>query len=133
MTIKEIKNIKKLQSMLILSIDQERYLKGCCREAGKELGKYSYDWDGKEKNLKIQAMGLNEIFENVVKALNTIEEIAQNYSTCDDVGHYVLDTEARHALQETAEAINSILHVIKETKKQPNWINYESIGTVENK
>lgn len=119
MTIKEIKNIKKLKRMLSLSIYEDKFSKECCRKAGEELEKYSCEWDGKEKNLIIQAMQLNKMFENVVKALNTIEEIAKNY-------------EARHTLQETTEVISSILGVIQETKKYPNWVNYENIGKEEN-
>ena len=63
MSIEEIKNIKKLQQMLKSEIELREYTYKCCQEAGKELAKHSFAWDGKEKNLVIQAMELNERFK----------------------------------------------------------------------
>ena len=42
---------------------EEQYLKQCCIKAGKELAKHSFEWDGKEKNLVVQAMELNQKYE----------------------------------------------------------------------
>lgn len=53
---------------------EEKYLKQCCEKAGKELAKHSFDYDGKEKNLVVQAMELNEKYEKLEKALEEIEE-----------------------------------------------------------
>lgn len=44
-------------------MSEEKYLKECCRKAGLELEKYSFGWDGKEKNLVVQAMHLNDLYE----------------------------------------------------------------------
>ena len=41
------------------------YLKECCIRAGKELEKHSFEWDGKEKNLVVQALQLNEKYEKL--------------------------------------------------------------------
>ena len=60
MSIKEIKDIKKLQQMLKSELELRKYTYKCCQEAGEELAKNSFAWDGKEKNLVIQAMELNE-------------------------------------------------------------------------
>ena len=60
MSIKEIKDLNKLQSMLKSTQEELKYVKRCCEEAGFELAKNSFDWDGKEKNLVVQAINLNE-------------------------------------------------------------------------
>ena len=54
---------------------EEKYLKQCCQKAGEELAKHSFEYDGKEKNLVVQAMELNEKYEKLKKALEEIEEI----------------------------------------------------------
>ena len=63
MSIEEIKDIKKLQQMLKSELELRKYTYKCCQEAGEELAKNSFAWDGKEKNLVIQARELNERFE----------------------------------------------------------------------
>ncbi len=60
MSIKEIKDFNKLQSMLKSTQEELKYVKRCCQEAGLELAKNSFAWDGKEKNLVVQAKQLNE-------------------------------------------------------------------------
>lgn len=42
---------------------EEKYLKQCCQKAGEELAKHSFEYDGKEKNLVVQVMELNEKYE----------------------------------------------------------------------
>ena len=42
---------------------EEKYLKQCCAKAGEELAKHSFEYDGKEKNLVVQVMELNEKYE----------------------------------------------------------------------
>lgn len=56
------------------------YLKECCINAGKELGKHSFEWDGKEKNLVVQALYLNEKYEKLELALKEIKVISDNYN-----------------------------------------------------
>lgn len=55
--------------------DQEiKYLKECCIKAGKELEKYSFEWDGKEKNLVVQALELNCKYEKLIILLEEITD-----------------------------------------------------------
>ena len=54
---------------------EEKYLKQCCQKAGEELAKHSFEYDGKEKNLVVQAMELNEKYEKFKNALEEIEEV----------------------------------------------------------
>ena len=60
---------------------EEKFLKQCCQKAGEELAKHSFDYDGKEKNLVVQAMELNEKYEKFKKALAEIEEIVNEACT----------------------------------------------------
>ena len=62
---------------------EEKYLKQCCEKAGEELAKHSFDYDGKEKNLVVQAMELNEKYEKLEKALEEIEEYTKSFSEVD--------------------------------------------------
>lgn len=57
---------------------EEKYLKQCCQKAGEELAKHSFEYDGKEKNLVVQAMELNEKYEKLEKALEEIEKILKD-------------------------------------------------------
>lgn len=59
---------------------EEKYLKQCCEKAGEELAKHSFEYDGKEKNLVVQAMELNEKYEKLKKALEEIEEVCIEYT-----------------------------------------------------
>ena len=74
MSIEEIKDIKKLQQMLKSEMELRKYTYKCCQEAGEELAKNSFSWDGKEKNLVIQAMELNERFEAKEKECKSLKE-----------------------------------------------------------
>lgn len=65
---------------------EEKYLKQCCTKAGEELAKHSFEYDGKEKNLVVQAMELNEKYEKLKKALEEIEKEAHD-EMCDTLGH----------------------------------------------
>lgn len=61
--------IEKLKNEL-KDITRERdYLRQCCIDAGIELSKYSFEWDGKEKNLVVQALHLNEMYEELKRKL----------------------------------------------------------------
>ena len=55
---------------------EEKYLKQCCQKAGEELAKHSFEYDGKEKNLVVQAMELNEKYEKL--SILAQEESARN-------------------------------------------------------
>lgn len=54
--------------------------------------------------------------EQAEQKLERIREIANNYDNCNDVGHYVQDTEARHALEEVAQAMCDIPQIIDEVE-----------------
>ena len=77
MSIDEIKDIKKLQKMLKYERELRKYTYACCEEAGKELEKNSFAWDGKEKNLVIQAMEVNERYDKLKQTLTEIKEIVE--------------------------------------------------------
>lgn len=66
---------------------EEKYLKQCCEKAGKELAKHSFEYDGKEKNLVVQAMELNEKYEKLKKALEEIENLMQTVSDADECSY----------------------------------------------
>lgn len=67
--------IKKLRQECENLKAEEKYLKQCCQKAGEELAKHSFEYDGKEKNLVVQAIELNEKYEKFKKALEEIEEV----------------------------------------------------------
>lgn len=98
MSIEEIKDINKLKQMLKSEIEENKYLKECCIKAGEEFAKNSFEWDGKEKNLVVQAMELNDRYEKL-KAEN--EHLAEK------------EQEAKHYLEE-AEKFKNCLTEIKE-------------------
>lgn len=90
MSITEITDIKKLQSRLKSALDELKYIKKCCENAGVELAKHSFAYDYKEKNLVIQAMELNEKFERREKALDEIKsmcdktcQVCEIFTKCD--------------------------------------------------
>ena len=67
--------IKKLSQECENLKAEEKYLKQCCQKAGEELAKHSFEYDGKEKNLVVQAIELNEKYEKLKKALEEIEGV----------------------------------------------------------
>ena len=90
MSIEEIKDIKKLQKMLKYERELRQYTYECCEEAGKEMEKNSFAWDGKEKNLVIQAVELNERYDNLKQTLTEIKPILELYAN-SKVGEEQLD------------------------------------------
>lgn len=79
---KDVEEIDKLRIEIANTKAEKRYLKQCCEKAGEELAKHSFDYDGKEKNLVVQAMELNEKYEKLEKALEEIEtELSHNPTT----------------------------------------------------
>ena len=83
MSIEEIKDIKKLQQMLKSELELRKYTYKCCQEAGEELAKNSFAWDGKEKNLVIQARELNERFEAKKQECEELKK--KNYELTEEV------------------------------------------------
>ena len=75
MSIEEIKSIKKLYEMLKSEIAENKKLKEHCEKVGIELGKYTYDYDYKPKNLVVQAIAVNQKLEDL------IEKFVQIYIT----------------------------------------------------
>lgn len=101
MSIDEIKDIKKLQKMLKYERELRKYTYKCCEEAGKELEKNSFTWDGKEKNLVIQAMELNERYDKLKQTLRNIKEIAESCGW--NFGSEILYKRIEYILQEISE------------------------------
>ena len=88
---------EQLKAELKSSKELRKYTYDCCKRAGEELAKNSFDWDGKEKNLVVQAIELNERF-NQLKAEN--EHLSEK------------EEEAKHYLEE-AEKFKNCLTEIK--------------------
>ena len=51
------------------------YLKGCCKKAGEELAKYTFEYDEKPKNLVVQAKDLNIKYYKFLKDFEKIKDI----------------------------------------------------------
>lgn len=103
------KNIKRLEQENKWQRDEEKYLKECCIKAGKELEKNSFAWDGKEKNLVVQALELNkryEILEQENKALQAYKDINEDFK------------QAWYELNEKYKQLRSALEEIRETLKK---------------
>lgn len=87
--------IKKLSQECKNLKAEEKYLKQCCQKAGEELAKHSFEYDGKEKNLVVQAIELNEKYEKLKKALEEIEKVClehtQTFTDGATVHYYSLD------------------------------------------
>lgn len=103
MSIDEIKDIKKLQKMLKYERELRKYTYECCKEAGKELEKNSFTWDGKEKNLVIQAMELNERYDKLQQILAEIKEIAENAYCLTNATNKDMAQFAKQILQKISE------------------------------
>lgn len=56
---------KELKAELKSAKELREYTYDCCKQAGEELAKNSFEWDGKEKNLVVQAMELNERYDQL--------------------------------------------------------------------
>lgn len=94
---------------------EEKYLKQCCAKAGEELAKHSFEYDGKEKNLVVQAMELNEKYEKLEKTLEEIEEELKEDVYCESQECGCDDYE--ECLRCTK---NIILDIINEAKGEEN-------------
>ena len=100
---------------------EERYLKQCCEKAGGELAKHSFDYDGKEKNLVVQAMELNEKYEKLEKALEDIEGIIKQTKQrvfCQHCAWY--NTDGCDPSDKTCGDFIKILDIINKAKGERN-------------
>lgn len=95
---------------------EEKYLKQCCQKAGEELAKHSFEYDGKEKNLVVQAIELNEKYEKLKKALEEIEKVINNIlNSC--LGRNTVSCRPAHNV--CGDLIN-ILNIINKAKGETN-------------
>lgn len=100
---------------------EEKYLKQCCQKAGEELAKHSFEYDGKEKNLVVQAIELNEKYEKLKKALEKIERICEKSST--EWEAYKDETCIFHCKTrktDKAKLADKILNIINKVKGENN-------------
>ena len=90
---------------------EEKFLKQCCTKAGEELAKHSFDYDGKEKNLVVQAMELNEKYEKFKKALEEVEEIVNEPCTDSQSDCKSCNSSCEH---------KDILDIIRKARRMTN-------------
>lgn len=114
-----------IEQLSLIKYDRD-WIKQKCIEAGKELAKYSFDWDGKEKNLVVQVMHLNELYEKKIAQCN--EQKARIETLRVDNNRLIGEVcdirtyagSLQHKLQIATEALKLILTVQKECKKCPH-------------
>ena len=95
---------------------EEKYLKQCCQKAGEELAKHSFEYDGKEKNLVVQAIELNEKYEKFKKALEEIEEVIDSiFDRCP-----WRKTDSCMPVYNVCEELIKTLDIINKTKGETN-------------
>ena len=75
---------EQLKAELKSSKELRNYTYDCCKRAGEELAKNSFDWDGKEKNLVVQAIELNERFNQLKAENNELKKCYKNNSALLD-------------------------------------------------
>jgi hypothetical protein len=78
------KQLKRLEQELKWANDEEKYLKDCCIKAGKELEKHSFKWDGKEKNLVVQALQLNQLYEKLEQENKELKIVKEQLKKWND-------------------------------------------------
>ena len=108
--------IKKLRQECETLKAEEKYLKQCCQKAGEELAKHSFEYDGKEKNLVVQAIELNEKYEKLKKALEEIEEVIDSiFDRC-----LWRKTDSCMPVYNVCEELIKTLDIINKTKGETN-------------
>ena len=108
--------IKKLRQECETLKAEEKYLKQCCQKAGEELAKHSFEYDGKEKNLVVQAIELNEKYEKLKKALEEIEEVIDSiFDRCP-----WRKTDSCMPVYNVCEELIKTLDIINKTKGETN-------------
>lgn len=106
--------IEELEADLSVEKGNAKYLRKCCVEAGEELAKYSFSWDGKEKNLKLQAMNLNEKHEEL--ELENMQLFKKARDAEIDVSlQYEIAMKYKSTINEQAKEIEELERIIK------NW------------
>lgn len=108
--------IKKLSQECENLKAEEKYLKQCCQKAGEELAKHSFEYDGKEKNLVVQAIELNEKYEKLKKALEETEEVIDSiFDRC-----LWRKTDSCMPVYNVCEELIKILNIINKAKGENN-------------
>lgn len=120
------KQFKRLEQELKWANDEEKYLKECCIKAGKELEKHSFKWDGKEKNLVIQALQLNQLYEKLEQENKTLNYQWHKQSEIGDEWYKVAE-KYRSVLAE-------IHLILDELKQQYDYMtDYSEIKEIQDK
>ena len=101
------KKVDRLEQELKWANDEEKYLKDCCIKAGKELEKHSFKWDGKEKNLVVQALQLNQLYEKLEQERDELKK------ACDKCKLFDIEKTNRDLL----ERIDNLEQENKELKE----------------
>lgn len=70
----EKQQLDQLKAELKSAKELREYTYDCCKQAGEELAKNSFEWDGKEKNLVVQAIELNERYDQLKGVIKKYEE-----------------------------------------------------------
>ena len=93
--------LDQLKSELKSAKELREYTYDCCKQAGEELAKNSFEWDGKEKNLVVQAMELNERYDQLKVENETLKQykLAQEQRVKTDVEN----NKYKQALEEIKE------------------------------
>ena len=73
----DYEQLDQLKTELKSAKELREYTYDCCKQAGEELAKNSFEWDGKEKNLVVQAMELNERYDQLKQTLVEIKGLSQ--------------------------------------------------------
>ena len=136
--------IDQLKTELNSAKELREYTYNCCKQAGEELAKNSFEWDGKEKNLVVQAMELNERYDQLKAELEAYKmeaeegkEINAELKAENDTYKKMLEDEdvqlalteirsgERHIWYNKAEKLSKTLAEIKEVvKEQLPTVNY---------
>lgn len=98
-----LSELQRLKQELKWANDEEKYLKDCCIKAGKELEKHSFRWDGKEKNLVVQALQLNQLYEKLEQENKELKEKIIELS--EEKGHLIVEN---NTLKESNQSLSML-------------------------
>ena len=118
--------LKRLEQELKWANDEEKYLKDCCIKAGKELEKYSFKWDGKEKNLVVQALQLNQLYEKLEQENKELKELIgkTRYNRLEMYESFETEcNKYRSALEEIREIAEEIIVYENSDEKAEKILN----------
>ncbi len=110
--------LDQLKAELKSAKELREYTYDCCKQAGEELAKNSFEWDGKEKNLVVQAMELNERYDQL-KADD--DELKKEFNGICNFNKSLLDENYKLAcikikLKQTLTEIKPILELYTNSK-----------------